>query len=193
MKRKGWSDEENALLTELAQGAKANGSSLSGAFRLLAQMTGRQPDSVRNRYYALLKEKGMSAESFVPFSPEEADELMRAMNELTLSGRSVRSAAFVLAKGDAKLMLRYQNKYRSMTKPARGSVCALPEKKDVPPDGYEERISRLTEALKEQHERFMALHAMFAELCSVNRELASRLAAAGETKGGGSPSLAGGE
>ncbi len=193
MRRKGWTDEENALLYELTDGARASGGSLSGAFRTIARATGRQPDSVRNRYYALLREKGVSTGSFTPFSPGEADELMEKMTALIGRGCSVRRAAFVLAKGDAKLMLRFQNKYRAMLKPAAASEktsSRTPPEAEPDTAGYAQRLRDLNDTVKEQHERFMALHSMFTELCGINRELIKRLAAAEENGFTGAPGAA---
>ena len=192
MSKKGWTDEENAILNELTISARNGGGSLSQAFRTAARMTGRQPDSVRNRYYAMLRESGCGARSFKPFSPEEAAALNKEMTRLIAGGMSVRGAALELAKGDAKLMLRFQNKYRSMTRAEREAALPLPAvKEDLPDTGrYAERIAELNDSLMAQHRRFMALHAMFTELCGINRELSRRLAAAGESESSPSPASA---
>ena len=194
MRKKGWTDEENAILAELASAAREGGGSLSKAFRTAARMTGRQPDSVRNRYYAMLRESGCTARSFAPFSPEEAKSLNEEMKRLISGGKSVRGAALELANGDAKLMLRFQNKYRAMTKAEREAALPLPAAKEDTPDPgrYAERIAELTDSLMAQHRRFMALHAMFTELCGINRELTARLTAAGENEDPLSPVIRGG-
>ena len=60
------------------------------------------------------------------FTEEETDEAIRSILKEKSKGISVRRAIFNLAKGDDKLMLRLQNKYRNTLKkePSRIAILA---------------------------------------------------------------------
>ncbi len=112
----GWSREEDELLFSEAETGKARGIPLRTVFETVAAKTGRMPNSVRNHFYARLREGsrgGLTAAAFVPFTAEETHELLKEVLRAVASGESVRAATFRLAEGDPKRMLRYQNKYRA--------------------------------------------------------------------------------
>ncbi|MBO4563792.1 MAG: hypothetical protein J5772_09330 [Clostridia bacterium] len=187
MKKSGWSTDEDRLLSELAAAAERSGGSLSGVFREAADMLGRRPDSVRNHYYAMLRESGESAAQFRPFTKEETERLVSHMLRRKAEGCSVRRAALELAGGDVSLMLRYQNKYRSLLAKKPRLIDEIAESLDLPsPSAPESKLCgaepldrrtlmAMLEAknaeLKKQHERFMLLHAMFTKLCELDRGL----------------------
>lgn len=110
----GWTKEEDALLTEAAESARRDLLPLSVAFGQVAAATGRKPNSVRNRYYAV--RKGAPAAAFVPFTEAETESLIKAVLLARTRGESVRACTLRLANGDTRLMLRYQNKYRAVLK-----------------------------------------------------------------------------
>ena len=86
-------------------------------FDRVASITGRKPNSIRNYYYLKIKEEGSPlSTTFIPFPKEETEELIHDMLKGQAEGRSVRSMAMEMGGGDKKLMLRYQNKYRSTIK-----------------------------------------------------------------------------
>ena len=122
----GWTQKEQDLLFEQAQKARALGHPLKEAFDKTAKLTGRQPNSIRNFYYAKIKEAGafapVGASAFVPFSEEEIHTLLETVLTLQAQGLSVRSITLQLGQGDRKAMLRYQNKYRSLLKNNRPLV-----------------------------------------------------------------------
>lgn len=106
--------------------------SLSVIFREFALKYGKSAGTVRNLYYAMAKKstisdefrellggKSLTVSSPKGFSSCDEKELIKNILLLTSQGVSVRSAVLKLASGDAKLSLRYQNKYRSIkrTKP----------------------------------------------------------------------------
>ena len=105
---------------------RAAGLPLKTVFERVAAKTGRKPNSIRNYYYARVKESGRAASealhsaAFVPFSEEEMRMLMRTVLTEQAKGVSVRACTLAMGKGDTKTMLRYQNKYRSLlrTNPA---------------------------------------------------------------------------
>ena len=118
-RRTGWSDSENKLLWETADEAQQQGLPLKAVFEQIARMTGRRPNSIRNYYYAQVRQHddGESHTArFVPFTQEEVDWLMEQVLVARSAGQSVRSCLQKLSGGDHSLMLRYQNKYRAIIK-----------------------------------------------------------------------------
>ena len=122
MLRGGWKPEEDSLLFELVNEAHEQGKPLKTVFEQVASKTGRRPNSIRNYYYARIKEGdgrelglGQSA-AFIPFTDEEIESLLRTVLSEQAKGVSVRACTLAMGCGDNKLMLRYQNKYRSLIK-----------------------------------------------------------------------------
>lgn len=113
----GWQQSEiDALKTRIGE-AERSGDSLRSVFDQLALELGRKPNSIRNFYYAQLREHhdtGMGrALPFETFSPDEVENLLRSVLISRAQGMSVRACVRKLSGGDKTLMLRYQNKYRS--------------------------------------------------------------------------------
>ena len=128
-RRAGWSDTENKLLWETADEAQQQGLPLKAVFEQIARQTGRRPNSIRNYYYAQVREHDGDAERparFVPFTQQEVDWLMEQVLVARSAGQSVRSCLQKLAGGDHSLMLRYQNKYRAVIK-SRPDECETPQ------------------------------------------------------------------
>ena len=118
-RRAGWSESENRLLWETADEAQQQGLPLKAVFEQIAEQTGRRPNSIRNYYYAQVRQRGdgqLHAARFVPFTQEEVDWLMEQVLIARAAGQSVRSCLQKLSGGDHSLMLRYQNKYRAVIK-----------------------------------------------------------------------------
>ena len=118
-KRAGWSEAENQLLWETAEEAQQQGLPLKVVFERIAEQTGRRPNSIRNYYYAQVREQGepdRHPARFVPFTQQEVDWLMEQVLVARAAGQSVRACLQKLSGGDHSLMLRYQNKYRSVIK-----------------------------------------------------------------------------
>lgn len=119
--RSGWSAaEENLLFAQIEEGRTEN-LPLKTVFERVAAATGRKPNSVRNYYYARIKEqdlkdKALHVGAFVPFDEEEIHRLLRTVLSAQANGISVRSCTLSMGEGDNKAMLRYQNKYRSLLK-----------------------------------------------------------------------------
>lgn len=123
--RTGWKDEEKLMLWDEVKKAQKIGAPLKRVFDTVAFKTGRKPNSVRNYYYMKVKETGEiehKPSSFTPFSKEEIYTLLKTLLAAGSSGESVRGASLRLAGGDKTLMLRYQNKYRSLIKNGRPLV-----------------------------------------------------------------------
>lgn len=117
----GWRGAEAAMLFEGVREARRTGKPLKAVFEDVARDTGRRPNSVRNYYYARIREDESLAPhtgnaAFVPFSEEEVDMLLREVLTRQGQGMSVRACTLEMGKGDTKAMLRYQNKYRSVLK-----------------------------------------------------------------------------
>lgn len=112
-RKAGWDSDEEALLQGAVDRCRAAGEPLKTAFAQAAAQTGRQPNSVRNHYYA----GGRTVEhapAFRPFSEEESLSLLKTVLLARSAGESVRACTLRIAQGDTRRMLRYQNKYRSL-------------------------------------------------------------------------------
>ncbi len=123
--RTGWKDEEKLMLWDEVKKAQKIGAPLKRVFETVASKTGRKPNSVRNYYYMKVKETGeieQKPSSFTPFSKEEIYTLLKTLLSAGARGESIRGASLRLADGDKTLMLRYQNKYRSLIKNGRPLV-----------------------------------------------------------------------
>ena len=87
-------------------------------FKAFAKKYKKKSGSVRNMYYALARqgETLFSAKKVALFDREKEDEILTHVLIENRKGKSVRNALLSLAKGDYKLYLRYQNKYRVILK-----------------------------------------------------------------------------
>lgn len=124
----GYKSEDVIALAQYLKEKK--GRSLSSVFESFASKQGKAKGTIRNLYYALAK-KSVEDKEFcqkyfdgIPlkvsrgetFKKDEENELIKKVIAGHLEGRSVRSIIIELAKGDAKLALRYQNKFRNAVK-----------------------------------------------------------------------------
>ena len=125
----GYTEEEARNLVEYIKEGKRKGKTLTYLFETYGLEHGRARGSVRNYYYALMKnEKSderivklldgsqLSVEKIREFTEEETDETLRSILAEKSKGVSIRKAICNLAQGDDKLMLRLQNKYRNTLK-----------------------------------------------------------------------------
>ncbi len=118
-RRTGWTDSETNLLWETAEEAGHQGIALKAVFEKIAGETGRRPNSIRNYYYAQVRQRLGGADRaarFVPFEEQEVRDLLEDVLRDRAQGKSVRSCLQRISGGDHSLMLRYQNKYRSVIK-----------------------------------------------------------------------------
>ena len=118
------------MLWETADEAQQQGLPLKAVFERIAQRTGRRPNSIRNYYYAQARQReGQDRKArFVPFQDEEVESLVEEVLRAKAQGSSVRSCLHRMAGGDHSLMLRYQNKYRSVIKTRPELVRSVVEK-----------------------------------------------------------------
>lgn len=116
--RAGWQEAETAKLFSAVREANASGAPLRSVFEALSGDLGRKPNSIRNYYYACLRQQpsleGVRAAPFTAFTPEETHELLRRVLMARGQGQSVRSCVMAMAEGSHSRMLRYQNKYRAI-------------------------------------------------------------------------------
>lgn len=116
----GWNPQETEQLFALAEAAQQSGRPLKAVFDEVAAANGRRPNSVRNFYYARVKESNGGSythkRAFLPFTDEEAELLVEEVLRAQANGESVRSCTLRLANGSDRAMLRYQNKYRALLK-----------------------------------------------------------------------------
>ncbi len=154
----GYTEEEARGLVEYIKEGKQKGKTLTYLFETYGLRHGRAKGSVRNYYYALMRNERaderivqlldgskLSVEKIKEFSPEETEEVLRSILAEKSKGLSVRRAIFNLSKGDDKLMLRLQNKYRNMLKKEPERIAALAEEM-----GLKEEAERVLGANKEE-------------------------------------------
>ena len=147
----GYTEEEAKTLVEYIKEGKSRGKTLTYLFETYGREYGRAKGSVRNYYYALMKNRSgderivrlldgsqLSVEKIREFSKEETDEVLRSILAEKSKGISVRRAIFNLAKGDDKLMLRLQNKYRNTLKKEPERIVMLAQSM-----GLEEEAERI--------------------------------------------------
>ncbi len=197
----GYTEEEAKNLVEFIKEGKQKGKTLTYLFATYGLENGRAKGSVRNYYYTLMKNENhderivrlldgsdLTVEKIREFTPEETDEVLKNILAEKSKGLSVRRAIFNLAKGDDKLMLRLQNKYRNTLKKQPEKLAALAkelglkdpvaltkgdrEKKPLPDRDFlrhrlENEINalydRLTQTLKTENERLRAENAKLKE------------------------------
>ncbi len=136
----GYTEEEAKSLVEYIKAGKRKGKTLTYLFESYGLDHGRAKGSVRNYYYALMKNESkderivrllngsqLSVEKIREFSPEETEEVLRSILAEKSKGISVRRAIFNLSGGDDKLMLRLQNKYRNMLKKQPERIAQIAE------------------------------------------------------------------
>lgn len=175
----GYTQEQVRELVEYVKKQKQSGCTLTKIFEEYAKNTGRAKGSVRNYYYSLLRLKedsrvkhilsgtNLKASKVVKFDEEETREILRWVLTQKSKGMSVRKAVFNLAKGDSKLMLRYQNKYRNMLykhpetldfiKHEYGILDSHKLEKSKIQESINNLYDRLAYGLKEENKRLMAV------------------------------------
>ena len=117
----GWSKAEEGLLFSEIEDGRVDNLPLKAVFERVAAATGRKPNSVRNYYYARVKEQDLKdvalhVGAFLPFNEADIRSLLRTVLSAQANGISVRACTLSMGDGDNKAMLRYQNKYRALLK-----------------------------------------------------------------------------
>ncbi|MBQ7369678.1 MAG: hypothetical protein IJW58_01735 [Clostridia bacterium] len=151
----GYTEEEAKRLVEYIKRGKEEGKTLTWLFASYGEMHGRARGSVRNYYYSLMKnEKGderivklldgskLRVEKIREFTEDETNETLKSILREKSKGLSVRRAICNLAKGDDKLMLRLQNKYRNVLKKQPERLKALAGELDIPVEEREKLLAR---------------------------------------------------
>lgn len=117
--RGGWQPEETDLLFGAIRTAAESGTPLRDVFMQVGQQLNRKPNSIRNYYYACIKERPELAPGKTTFRAFDREELHLLLRDVLMArgrGESVRACVTRRAGGDRSAMLRYQNKYRSILK-----------------------------------------------------------------------------
>ena len=182
----GYTEEEAKTLVDFIKEGKQKGKTLTYLFEAYGLSRGRAKGSVRNYYYALIRNdkqdervvrlldgSKLTVEKIREFTEEETDEALRSILAEKSKGVSVRRAIFNIAKGDDKLMLRLQNKYRNVLKKQPERIEKIAKELGIEED-YERKArktpdkdflkrrleneinalyDRLAKALKEENER----------------------------------------
>jgi len=115
----GWQKQEIDALRTRIERAEQSGESLRSVFDDMGQQLGRKPNSIRNFYYAQLRDEQNGSQRTLPFetfSQAEIEHLIRSVLTARAQGMSVRACVRQLSGGDRTRMLRYQNKYRSVVR-----------------------------------------------------------------------------
>ena len=128
-------------MVEYVKEGKRAGKTLTKLFASYGAENGRARGSVRNYYYALMKNRkgderivklldgsNLKVEQIREFTEEESDQALRNILMEKSKGLSVRRAIANLSQGDDKLMLRLQNKYRNTLKKEPDRLAAIAEK-----------------------------------------------------------------
>lgn len=124
----GYKESDIIGLAELIKG-KGN-KSLSQVFESYALKSKKAKGTVRNLYYAIAKlsnndqefcdkylnGKALHVDKIVEFDKTDEEQLLKKVLMGKKEGRSVRSVIMEMARGDGKVALRYQNKYRNVVK-----------------------------------------------------------------------------
>ena len=161
----GWQRREIDALCQRIEQAERSGESLRSVFDEMGERLGRKPNSIRNFYYAQLRDKqdgsSQRALPFETFTPQEIEQLIRSVLTARAQGMSVRSCVRQLSGGDKARMLRLQNKYRSVirTRPELvGRIMASLREEGVafvsPYPGDEQALSSQITRCKSRAERF---------------------------------------
>ncbi len=115
----GWQQQEIDLLFSAVSEAAEQGKPLRDVFADIGAALNRKPNSIRNFYYARVRETPGLAVRQTPFRSFTQDEVHHLLRQVLIGrgkGQSVRACVTELADGDRAGMLRYQNKYRSILK-----------------------------------------------------------------------------
>lgn len=116
----GWQEQETSrLFFRCAGGAGAAAHRFGKCSRTYPVDLGRKPNSIRNYYYACLRNQEQNTprvQAFIPFTEAETHDLLRQVLTGCGQGMSVRACVMRMADGDHSRMLRYQNKYRAILK-----------------------------------------------------------------------------
>ena len=134
----GYTEDEAKELLDFIELGKRSGKTLTSLFAEYGQRKGRAKGSVRNYYYALMKNpsdderivklldgKRLTVGKIRAFTEAEADEAIRSILREKAKGLSVRKAIFRISQGDDKLTLRLQNKYRNTLKKNPEKIAKL--------------------------------------------------------------------
>lgn len=180
----GYTEEEAKTLVEYIKAGKRKGKTLSYLFATYGLEHGRAKGSVRNYYYALLKnEKGnerivqlldgseLTVEKIRAFTEEETEEVLRSILLEKSKGLSVRRAIFNLAQGDEKLMLRLQNKYRNTLKKQPERIAKLSKELGLG-ENLEEPIRKKGNVREESPEREFLRRRLESEINNLYERLA---------------------
>ena len=194
VKINGYTEEEAKGLIDYVEKGKQAGKTLTKLFALYGDEHGRAKGSVRHYYYALMKnQKGddrivqlldgrtLRVEKIREFTEEETDWAIKSILAEKQKGLSIRRAIFNISKGDDKLNLRLQNKYRNVLKKEPSRIEKIASELGYSSEEKEKLVSgrmgagksvdrkeflqrrleneinflydRLTQALKEENER----------------------------------------
>lgn len=126
----GWRQDEIDLLFSAVNEAADKGTPLRDVFADVGVRLARKPNSIRNFYYARVRETPQLCARQAPFrafTQEELHQLLRSVLIGRGQGESVRACVTRLAGGDRAGMLRYQNKYRSILKNKPEMLLAVAE------------------------------------------------------------------
>ena len=180
----GYTEEEAKTLVEFIKDGKRKGKTLTYLFATYGLEHGRAKGSVRNYYYALMKNERkderivrlldgseLSVEKIKEFSPEETDAVLRSVLKEKSKGISVRKAIFNLSGGDDKLMLRLQNKYRNTLKKQPEMLAEMAKEM-----GLFDEVERVLYAKKSESSRLPSRDFLRSRLESEINALYDRLA-----------------
>ena len=95
----GWQEQETSRLFSAVQEARGSGAPLRQVFEDLSVDLGRKPNSIRNYYYACLRNQEQNTprvQAFIPFTEAETHDLLRQVLTGCGQGMSVRACVCLL-------------------------------------------------------------------------------------------------
>lgn len=188
--------KQRDVLTLSEKISKRGNRTLADIFEEFSRETGKAKGTVRNMYYAIAKtskENGEFSKKYLSgkqidvlkaesFSDGEIQKLLNAINNGKKEGKSVRKTILELSNGDARLALRYQNKYRTLKSSEKLKTILKTEKlqKEAVPEFYYVKlkkeinglINRISEKVIEENKK---LKLRIKELSKENEELLKKL------------------
>ena len=189
----GYTEEEAKNLVEYIKEGKRKGKTLTYLFETYGMHNGRAKGSVRNYYYALMKnEKGderivkllngseLSVEKIREFTDEETDDAIRSILAEKSKGLSVRRAIFNLANGDDKLMLRLQNKYRNTLKKEPMRIANIAKEMGLTEEHFSSRASKKQSSVPTLPDKDFLQRRLEKEINALYERLAQALKAENE-------------
>ncbi len=153
----GYKKEDVIGLLEFIKGKKGF---LTDLFKEYAKLKNKSFGTIRNMYYAIAKSsqtdndfcnkylsgRPICVSKIKTFSKAEEQKLVEELDRAKEEGKSIRSKIMDMSKGDPKLALRIQNKYRNVKKQVQETYAIKPKNRCLE-EALKKRIDLLVESI----------------------------------------------